>query len=228
MPSAAVHGWGTQFQISSGATPAVYSTIAEVTAISAPGMRRGVKDVTNMDSPMAAREIIATILELGEFAVDVNYIGQGATQKARIAAALSGLSGAYRVVWPNFGATSYTASLSGDSWTTATHGWLTGQPVKVTTTGTFPTSVPQMKAGAIYFARRTSATEFTLHATNAGAVAGTGLIDCSTAGSGTFTAKSGSVWTFAAFCTGWEPTLDKDSEMKGRFTFSINGPVAMP
>jgi predicted secreted protein len=63
-----------------GASPEVFTTIAEVTTIKATGSKADVIDVTNMDSPSAFREKLVTLLDAGEISFDGNFVSDDPTQ----------------------------------------------------------------------------------------------------------------------------------------------------
>lgn len=77
-----------------------------------------------------------------------------------------------------------SVSTGGNSITTTTsHGWSTGQGVKIaTTTGVMPSPLVE---NTTYYARVTSGTTVTLHPTSNDAINSTNIIDISTTGSGT-------------------------------------------
>lgn len=61
---------GTVLKIGNGATPEVFSAIAEVKDIKGPSASVGTEDVTHQGS--AAAEYVATVLDNGEVSFDVN------------------------------------------------------------------------------------------------------------------------------------------------------------
>jgi TP901-1 family phage major tail protein len=80
-----------------------------------------------------------------------------------------------------------TVNTTTEVWTTTTHGWSTGQPVEISSSGALPTSTPQVAGKTIYFINVQSPTTFTMHAGMSAALAGTSPINFSTIGSGTLT-----------------------------------------
>jgi hypothetical protein len=81
-----------------------------------------------------------------------------------------------------------TASLvdsATDLITTGTHGWANGQQILLRSTGTYPGGTA---SGFLYHLCVRSTTTFTLHNNIAAALAGTGNVDITSAGSGTITA----------------------------------------
>lgn len=80
-----------------------------------------------------------------------------------------------------------TVATGTEIWTTATHGWSTGQAVEFSTTGALPAATPSIAAKTIYYINVASTTTFTVHLTLAAANAGTGAIDFTGTGTGTHT-----------------------------------------
>lgn len=86
-------GYGTLFQTGNGASPEVFSTLAEVTAVTPPGMSRDSVDATHMQSPEAWREFIAGLKDGGEVSLELNFVPGGTAAAALTAElALSGSS----------------------------------------------------------------------------------------------------------------------------------------
>src|SRR5713226_3309337 len=70
---------GTVLERGDGASPEVFTKIAEIVKIARAGAKMDLPDVTNMDSG-AYREYIATLLDAGELAFEGNYLPNDATQ----------------------------------------------------------------------------------------------------------------------------------------------------
>ena len=73
MASNAFSGVGTVFKRGDGATPEVFTAIAEVNSISGPNMSRGQIDVTSLDSTGGYREFIAGFRDAGEVTLEMNF-----------------------------------------------------------------------------------------------------------------------------------------------------------
>lgn len=73
--------------------------------------------------------------------------------------------------------------------TSATHGFTTGWAVGIfgSDAATLPAATPSLSLSGVYYVRSTGAATLTLHATASAASAGTGAIDFSDDGTGTFT-----------------------------------------
>lgn len=80
--TSALHAWNTLLKIGDGGGPEAFTTIAEVTNITGPGLALDTIDVTNMSSPNAWREFIAGLLDAGEVSFDINYLPGNATHNA--------------------------------------------------------------------------------------------------------------------------------------------------
>lgn len=224
MTTTATHAHGTQLQMSDGDTPPVFTTIAQITNISGPNISVDTVDVTSMDSVGGWKEFIAGMIDGGEVSIEA-FLVADASQLEQLARASEDDPDQrikpYRIVIPD-DTDAKTASVSTTTWTTATHGWYTAQPVRFTTTGALPV---QIIPGRIYFARRLSGTTFSIHATAAAAVAGTGAISATGTGTGTHTAKSGTTFTFSAITTGFQPGATKDGALSLALTLKVTGPV---
>lgn len=228
----ATSGFGTLLQLSDGASPAVFTSLAEISNLTGPNLSRNWIDATHMESADTAKEFIAGLIDIGEVTCDCNFLPGNATQRdktTKLIAAASSATATYRVVWPDFGATSLTGSVDtgSDVWTTSTHGWNTAQPIKFSTTGSLPTSSPQIRIGQIYYAARASGTTFKVYPTSADAVADTNAIDFSSTGSGTHTVEGGTSWTFTAGVSGFPPSAPKDDRMSVSIAFKGIGIVTI-
>jgi hypothetical protein len=78
--SVATASYGTLIKRGNGATPEVFTAVAEVTKISGPKIKVGTKPVTHMESPGGWAEIIPTIIEGGEVTLGCNLLPANATQ----------------------------------------------------------------------------------------------------------------------------------------------------
>lgn len=68
-----ISGFGTQLQRGDGATPEVFTTIANVTSISGPSFALDTIDVTAHDSANGIREFVAGLVDVGEISLDLNF-----------------------------------------------------------------------------------------------------------------------------------------------------------
>lgn len=221
---------GTLLQLSDNGSPAVFTSVAEITKIAVGSNERDVIDVTHMESGIA-REFIAGLLDGAVVSLDLNFLPANATHldlTTNIQATTS-IFRTYRICWSDFGTGNFTATVNTgtDVWTTAAHSWLTGQPITITTSGTLPASTPQIEAGKPYYVRRTSSTEFTLHPTSADAVANTNVINFTSAGTGTHTANGGTSWTFSANVTGFQSAAPVADKLTASPTFKITSSISI-
>ena len=78
MATNAAIGHGTLWKRGDGATPTeVFTTVAEVTAISGPGISRDTIDATHMESPDRYREFVGGLRDGGEITVTLNLNAKG-------------------------------------------------------------------------------------------------------------------------------------------------------
>lgn len=98
MATSAIIGLGTKFQIGNGATPEVFTDLAEVTSIAQPGVTVETQDATHMLSPEGYREFIGGLKDAGEASVTVNHI-PGGTAEVALKAALATTKN-YRIAFP--------------------------------------------------------------------------------------------------------------------------------
>lgn len=70
---AGIDGFGTTLAKGDGAATEVFSPIANVTSITAPGLARDTVETTAHDSPDQYREFLGGLKDPGEVSADVNY-----------------------------------------------------------------------------------------------------------------------------------------------------------
>lgn len=85
MSTSARIGYGTLFKSGNGAVPEVFTTLAEVTAITPPALARDTVDATHEESPGAWREFIAGLKDGGEVSLDLNFVPGGTAAAAMMA-----------------------------------------------------------------------------------------------------------------------------------------------
>jgi len=95
--TAAVLGSGATLQLGDGASPQVYTTVAEVLRCGPIGSTNPEVDVTNLDS--TAKEYIAGLADGNTVEFDVNYI-QGTQQQSLRASQAAGNTVHMKMVWP--------------------------------------------------------------------------------------------------------------------------------
>lgn len=78
-------GYGTLFKTGNGASPEVFTTLAEVTAITPPSMSRDTVDASHEESPGAWREFIGGMKDGGEVSVELNFVPSGTAAAALMA-----------------------------------------------------------------------------------------------------------------------------------------------
>lgn len=73
-------GYGSLLKRGNGASPEVFTTIAEIRKVGEFGSERGLIDVTNLDSPDTFMEYILSMKDGVELAVEANFLPNNATQ----------------------------------------------------------------------------------------------------------------------------------------------------
>lgn len=105
-------GLGTQFKIGNGAMPEVFTTVAEVTSITPPGLSRDTIDATHTSSPNGYREFIAGLKDGGEVSLDLNFVPGSATT-ALLLAEIEANAGNKQIVFPGGEIWSFQALCTG-------------------------------------------------------------------------------------------------------------------
>ncbi|MDT0270254.1 phage tail tube protein [Streptomyces sp. DSM 44915] len=100
---AGINGFGTQFQHDVGGT---FTTIAESTNISGPGLSREALDATTHQSPDMYMEFVGGLKDPGEVSVDVRY--DPSLHDELIAHMDDNDPHTYRIVWPDTAQTTWT------------------------------------------------------------------------------------------------------------------------
>ena len=93
----AVLGSGATLQLGSGASPQVYTTIAEVLRCGPIGSTNPEVDVTNLDS--TAKEYIAGLADGNSLEFDVNWISSNTQQTSLRTSQAAGSTVPIRMVW---------------------------------------------------------------------------------------------------------------------------------
>ena len=97
--------FGSLLQRGNGATPEVWTTIAEVTNISGPSLSHEVIDVTSHSSSGAFREKVGGLLDGGEITLDLNFVPAGATHKEAVGGLLYDMTARsvnnYKLIFPD-------------------------------------------------------------------------------------------------------------------------------
>ena len=112
MTTQAKIGYTTAFKIGNGATPEVFTAVAEVTNIKPPSMSRDAVDATHNQSSEGWREFIAGLKDGGEVSLDVNFVPGSATTLTLMAEIDASL-GNKQIVFPNGETFSFAALCTG-------------------------------------------------------------------------------------------------------------------
>ena len=221
---AATKSQGALFQYGDGSgPPEKYTTLGGVHSISGPGLSAETIDVTALDD--TARAYISDGVEGAEVSLEIHWEANSAAQLAFITRLEAGTQATYQIAWPN--RTANTAACSAVNTTTeritsATHGMVTGEPVQLSSIGF--TSVPQVAAATTYYVARVDANDFTLHLTNAAAVAGSDAINF-TDGTETATLSRVDVWNFEGQVSSADPSASLGDSHGLSLTMQVTGAV---
>lgn len=79
MPSSAIWAYGSILQLGDGATPEVFTSVAEILELTPPNMSRDEIDVTSHQSADGYREFISGLRDGGEVAFKANWLPTNAT-----------------------------------------------------------------------------------------------------------------------------------------------------
>ncbi len=227
--SEAKTGYSTYLQVNDGSDN--YENVAEVVSISGLSLSRDTTEVTHLASDDNAKEFIGNMVDGGELSFEVNYLPTDTSQQALLTKLYqNGTTHQFQIALPFFEDSQAISSIDTgtDVITTATHGWDTGTPVQISTADTLPTSSPQVATNTIYWVDVASTTTVTLHTTNAAAVAGTGDIDFSDAGTSN-TLSAAMLWTFSGVVTGFELSgIETNGKLSGNVTIKATGKPTFP
>lgn len=91
-------GYGAQFAIGNGATPEVFTKVAEVTSLTPPGFTRDAEEATHLESPDQYKEYIGSLFDTGDVSVTLNFV-PSATDA--LYAAMHADAGNYQITFPN-------------------------------------------------------------------------------------------------------------------------------
>lgn len=103
MTTSAVLGSGATLQLGSGASPQVYTTIAEVLRCGPIGSTNPEVDVTNLDS--TAKEYIAGLADGNNVEFSMNWIAGNSQQQSLRSSQAAGSTVNLKMTWPNSSAT---------------------------------------------------------------------------------------------------------------------------
>jgi hypothetical protein len=224
MTTAAKTAFKTQFQYGDSATPETFTTLAEVKAIDLPDQVDPQAEVTSHDST-ADEFINVGVLNNGAFTLTCNFLND-ATQIAARGKISATSTTNYQLCFPNWGArtAAFTITEATEILTSATHGLTTGQPLRLTTSSALPNG---LTAGTTYYVHWIDANTFTLHATNAAAVAGTGIVTVSDTGTGTQTLQIGNRLSFAGLVKSQQLTAPLKGALDTKFVVTVTGAITL-
>lgn len=113
MTTAAISSFGTLLKIGDGATPEVFTTIAEVRDISGIDLELDTEEVTSHSSTDGWVEKIGTLLSMGPIKFGINWVPTGATHSfttGLVKDMVNRTRRNFQLVLPNIGATTWAFS----------------------------------------------------------------------------------------------------------------------
>ncbi len=112
MTTQARMGYGCHFKVGNGASPEVFTEIAEVTSLSLPSPTRDSIDVSHFLSPDSYREFIPGLIDAGEVTLEINYV-PGSSTTALLLAEIEAQPGNKQIVFPLGEILTFTAFCTG-------------------------------------------------------------------------------------------------------------------
>lgn len=94
-------GKNSKFSYGDGATPEVWTEIADATGFAGPGLSRETHDATNSASPDDYREIIGGLKDGGEYTIDLDFVPGSTGLDTLLAHFESNALVNYRITYPN-------------------------------------------------------------------------------------------------------------------------------
>ena len=111
-----ISAFGTLLQLSDGASPPAYTTVAQLTNITGPTMESEQLDVSSHDSTGGYREFVPGISNPGTVSIEGNFDPAGATHMNASGGLLyifeQKTVNDWKIVWPDTGSTEWTFSAS--------------------------------------------------------------------------------------------------------------------
>lgn len=109
---AVYNGFGTTLSKGDGASPEVFTAVAQVIDISGPGMKADTIDITNHSSASGYREFIQGLKDAGEIKMTIQYDPAAATHKNSAGGVLyafeQGSKGNWKLAFPSSPAANWT------------------------------------------------------------------------------------------------------------------------
>ncbi|MFH1732451.1 MAG: hypothetical protein ABIF82_12490, partial [Planctomycetota bacterium] len=132
----------------------------------------------------------------------------------------------WQICAANFGIRTATVTVNADTdvFTSAAHGLTTGQPLQISTSSALPAG---LTASTTYYVRKAGADTFTLHGTNAGAVANSGKVTVTDTGTGTQTLQIGNKLSVAGLFKSRQFQSPLKEKLQMKFTLKVTGAVTL-
>lgn len=103
-----ISAFGTELARGDGASPEVFTALANVTGISGPKQSREFLDVTSHDSAGGWEEFVTGIKRTGTLDLDLNYDPTDDTHEQLLDDFDAGSSNTYKITWPSSPTVSWT------------------------------------------------------------------------------------------------------------------------
>jgi len=110
--TAAQTGYGATLGIGNGATPPVYTVVAEVTALKGLKQSRDQIEATHLLSPGGYKEFIGGMKDFAALTAAINYVPGGAAETALLAAFGTQANKPYQITFPGGGTWSFSGVMT--------------------------------------------------------------------------------------------------------------------
>jgi len=108
MTTKAKTGLGTKVYIGDGASPEVFTALAEVLTVDGPNPTATVVDATSVDTVGGYDEPITGLKSAGEVTIEMNFVGDDPGQEALKTAFDAGTQTNFRIDYPDHGLTRFS------------------------------------------------------------------------------------------------------------------------
>jgi hypothetical protein len=215
---------GTCFLVGDGGSPELFSDLAQLTSISGPSTT--VTMIDSSDLKDTHMERVAGLIESGDVSLTINWDPDVTTHDTMRGELTGRESANYAAIWPTYGgsqvAISSVNTTSEVVTTGSAHGLITGQTVQFSTDNTLPDPLQPLTT---YYVNVATADTFTVHTTNAAAIAGTGAVNLTDTGTGSHNVDLPARWTFAGFVSSYAPGADTNDKLTATITVTVTGSV---
>lgn len=229
--SSALSGFSITLQRGITGTPDLeYRTIAELVRITGFGLSRDVIEATHLYSDDGWKEFIYAVKVAAEFSCELNFLPTYDSHKTDLIAGVTETNAnaysTWRLLLPDYGATTATFTSSGSAITISSHGKKTGQSMTFTTSGALASG---LSTGKVYWMKYATANAFSVHTNPVDAYTGSNAVATGGAGTGTHTARFPSQFSFTGACREFRLNdIDANGKLTGTATFNVTGALTTP